>query len=54
MTKLPRITITRTEAGGWLIRCTGCPRFHTIRATRMGADLTATEHRAGHNTWRNA
>jgi len=49
-TNLPKVPVTRTEAGGFLITCRdyACRNFRTLRATRLAADLVATEHLKTH------
>jgi len=42
---VPDVRITQAEGGrGFLITCGSCPRFHTVRKTRIDADLVATGH----------
>lgn len=45
-TSLPRVSVTRAADGAFDINCT-CGD-HYRRITRLGADLTAADHRAGH------
>jgi hypothetical protein len=46
---IPTVKVAPTEAG-FLITCSSCPRFRTIRRFRGDADLTARDHQASHNT----
>lgn len=51
---VPDVRITQIEggankgAGGFLVTCGSCPRFHTIRKMRIDADLAATGHVRSH------
>lgn len=47
---IPIVTVTPAEAGQFLVKCSRCPRFHTLRPARPGADLVARQHAAGHAT----
>lgn len=48
-TSLHKVTVGRVEAGqGFLVTCSGCPRFRTIRLYRVAADLIALEHERSH------
>ncbi len=49
MTSLPKVGVTRTEAGGYLITCSLCPMHRMIRQTRTDADAHASYHRASHS-----
>jgi len=50
-TALATVTVGRNEADqGWLITCSRCPRFRTMRRSRPAADVIASEHRASHQT----
>lgn len=48
-TSLPTVTVGRLEAHqGFLITCTACPNYRTIRRDRRTADEIALQHRATH------
>lgn len=53
-TSIPIVTVSRTETGGFLVRCEDCPTFHTIRPFREEADRAAATHQASHTTGRRA
>lgn len=47
-TSIPDVRITHTEARGFLITCSACPLFRTLRRMRIDADLVATGHLRTH------
>lgn len=45
----PKVAVAQLEAGrGFVVTCSQCPRFHTIRKHRVDADITATGHIRSH------
>ena len=50
-TSTPNVRVCQAEAGlGFVVTCTSCPNFRTVRLMRRDADLAAASHLRGHGT----